>query len=374
MTCGHPDKACDQVADAVLDAILREDADALVGCEVTASLNKVHIMGEITTSCTPDYERIARETLCSIGYTSVRSGLDARACEVTVDVHQQSPEITRSVERVSTADAGAGDQGVVFGYACDETDCFMPLPITLAHNLVHRLDDIRRSRTIDHLQPDGKSQVSLEYHDGTPYRIAAVIMSSQYDASLDIDTVRDEIIERIIKPVLPTNLVDEGTLLYVNPTGHFSLGGPAANTGLSGRKTIVDTYGSTAHSGGSSLAGKDPSKINRCGAYLARYVAKNIVAAGLARRCECALAYAIGLTDPVCMNIDTFGTGKVADETLAAWVEKSIDLRPAMIIRRFNLRRPIYHALSCYGHVGENAREMPWEQTDLTTQLLTEFG
>lgn len=373
VTCGHPDKACDQVADAVLDAILSNDPEALVGCEVTASPNEVHIMGEITTQANPDYERIARSTLTQIGYTSHEAGFDAATCAIDVDVHGQSPEIVRSVSRAQTDDAGAGDQGVVFGYATNETDSFMPMPIALAHKLVHRMDDLRTGGQAPNMLPDGKAQVSVEYENGVPARVSSVVLSAQTQAACDIDTVREYLSEQVVRPVIPEQLADSRMQLFINPTGRFTVGGPAANTGLSGRKNMVDTYGSAAHSGGSSLAGKDPSKINRSGTYLARYIAKNIVAAGLAKRCEMRMAYAIGLADPVCMDIDTFGTGVVSDERLAQWVQHSIDLRPALIIRRFNLRRPLYRALSCYGNVGANAHAMPWEALDLTNRLSTDL-
>lgn len=373
VTVGHPDKMCDQVADAILDDILAHDGDALVGCEVTICRDMLHIMGEVTSSYEPDYEAIARKTLTRIGYSKRDTGFNARKCTVQVDVHGQSPDITRSVERTAQADAGAGDQGMIFGYACNESDCLMPLPITLAHQLAHQLQNARAKKPFKHLLPDGKAQISVEYDDFTPKRIAAVILSAQHEPDVNVDALREDICEKIILPTLPANMVDDATLLYVNPTGRFAVGGPAAKVGLSGRKTVVDLYGGCARSGGSSLAGKDPSKINRSGAYMARYIAKNIVAAKLAQRCEVRMAYSIGLADPVCVSVDTLGTGKGRDEQLTDWVQRTIDLRPSMIISRFNLRRPIYSALSCYGHVGQNALDMPWEQTDIASQLASEI-
>ena len=374
VTSGHPDKVCDQVADAILDDVLSHDPGALVGCEVTACRNMLHIMGEITSDYSCDYESIARDVIGKIGYTEPGRGFDARTCRVLVDVHGQSTDITRSVERRAQADAGSGDQGMVFGYACDESESLMPLPITLAHAVARRLDEARENGIIAHLLPDGKAQVSVEYDGSAPKRIAAVIVSAQHEPAVNIDSLRDAIVETVVKPVLPAAMLDGQTQFYVNPTGRFAVGGPEAKTGLTGRKSVVDLYGGSARSGGSSLAGKDPSKINRSGTYIARYIAKNVVAAHLAHRCEVRLAYSIGLADPVCVSIDTLGTGTVSDDRLTEWVQSNIDLRPAMIIRRFNLRRPIYHALSCYGHVGDNARCMPWEQTDLSARLISELG
>ena len=374
VTCGHPDKVCDQIADAILDAVLAGDPYARVACEVTVCTDKIHIMGEISAEYTPDYEAIAREVVRRVGYTRPYTGFDADGCQVALDIHEQSPDIARGVLRRAEEDAGAGDQGMMFGYACRETESLMPLPITLANSLTRRLEYARRAGLVPYLLPDGKAQVTVEYRNGAPERISTVIVSAQHEQAVDTDSLREQIIQQVIRPALPASLLPDATLYYINPTGRFVIGGPAADSGLTGRKIIADTYGGYSRHGGGSFSGKDPSKVDRTGAYMARYIAKNMVAAGLASQCEVELAYAIGLADPVSVEIDTFGTGRVPDEALARWVRENVDMRPAMIIRRFDLRRPIYGQLSCYGHFGGNAKNMRWERTDLSEGLTARFG
>ena len=373
VTRGHPDKVCDQISDAILDAILAQDPEAHVACEVTAWTDNVNIMGEVTAAAHPDYEAIARRVIRDIGYDKPGVGFDANSCRVSVNLHTQSPDIAQGVDHKAQEDTGAGDQGMMFGYACRETEDLMPLPITLAVRLAKRLEQVRRDGTLPWLLPDGKSQVSVEYEDGKPVRIATVVISAQHSASVPTETLREAIRREVIDPALPEELVDEETAYFINPTGRFVIGGPAGDSGLTGRKIIADTYGGAARHGGGAFSGKDPTKVDRTGAYMARYLAKNIVAAGLADRCEAQLAYAIGLADPVSVMVDTFGTGKVSDEALAAWVTEHVDMRPGVMIRRFGLRSPIYHTVSCYGHFGENARSLPWEQTDLSEELRKAF-
>ena len=373
VTCGHPDKVCDQISDAILDAILAQDPEAHVACEVTAWTDNVNIMGEVTAAAHPDYEAIARRVIRDIGYDKPGVGFDAGSCRIHVNLHTQSPDIAQGVDHKAQEDTGAGDQGMMFGYACRETEDLMPLPITLAVRLAKRLEQVRREGVLPWLLPDGKSQVSVEYEDGKPVRIATVVISAQHSASVPTETLREAVRREVIDPVLPEELVDEGTAYFINPTGRFVIGGPAGDSGLTGRKIIADTYGGAARHGGGAFSGKDPTKVDRTGAYMARYLAKNIVAAGLADRCEVQLAYAIGLADPVSVMVDTFGTGKVSDEALAAWVTEHVDMRPGVMIRRFGLRSPIYHTVSCYGHFGENARSLPWEQTDLSEELQKAF-
>ena len=373
VTCGHPDKVCDQISDAILDAILAQDPEAHVACEVTAWTDNVNIMGEVTAAAHPDYEAIARRVIRDIGYDQPGVGFDAGSCRIHVNLHTQSPDIAQGVDHKSQEDTGAGDQGMMFGYACRETEDLMPLPITLAVRLAKRLEQVRREGVLPWLLPDGKSQVSVEYEDGKPVRIATVVISAQHSASVPTETLREAVRREVIDPVLPEELVDDETAYFINPTGRFVIGGPAGDSGLTGRKIIADTYGGAARHGGGAFSGKDPTKVDRTGAYMARYLAKNIVAAGLADRCEVQLAYAIGLADPVSVMVDTFGTGKVSDEALAAWVTEYVDMRPGVMIRRFGLRSPIYHTVSCYGHFGENARSLPWEQTDLSEELRKAF-
>ena len=370
VTQGHPDKVCDQIADAILDAVLAADPYAHVACEVTAITDAVHIFGEITTRASVDYEAVARETIRAIGYTQPGHGFDADTCRITVDLHEQSPDINMGVQREDEAESGAGDQGMMFGYACRETESLMPLPIELAHALTRRLAQVRETGILPELLPDGKAQVTVQYEDGVPARIDTVVVSTQHTDGISEQALRARVIDEVILKALPAHLLDDRTHMLINPTGRFLIGGPAGDSGLTGRKLIVDTYGGYARHGGGAFSGKDPSKVDRSAAYLTRYLAKNIVAAGLADRCEVQLSYAIGVAQPVSLLIDTFGTESVPVKTIRELILDTVDMRPAAIIRRFGLRAPIYSRVSCYGHFGENAKEMPWEQTDLAEMWL----
>ena len=372
VTCGHPDKVCDQVADKILDELLAQDPNSRVACEVTCAENQMHIFGEITSEAKVDYRAAARQVIAEIGYTQPGRGFDASSCEITVDLHHQSPDIARGITRsweVDRLDAGAGDQGMMFGYACTQTESLMPLPIELAHELAKELEAARRSGELPFLMPDGKSQVTVDYEGDRPVRIASVLVSAQHSGDVPIEAVRDEVRRRVMQSVLPDEMLDDGTQFLVNPTGRFVYGGPAADSGLTGRKLIVDTYGGYARHGGGAFSGKDATKVDRSGAYMARYIAKNIVAQGLAGRCEVQLSYAIGLAEPMSVRIETFGTEKVDGGTLSRAIRNSVDMRPAAIIQRFGLTRPIFSNVSCYGHFGSNACLMPWEQTDLRIRL-----
>ena len=372
VTCGHPDKVCDQIADRILDEMLRQDPASRSACEVTAATDQVHIFGEVTTAASVDYEAVARDVIAGIGYTAPGRGFDAKTCRITVDLHKQSPDIAMGISRHSEAEAlnaGAGDQGMMFGYACRETSSFMPLPIELAHALAKRLEQVRRTEELPYLLPDGKTQVTVAYEDGVPKRISTVVLSTQHREDVDIETVRSDMISHVILPTLPGNLVDKDTQFFINPTGRFVIGGPAGDSGLTGRKLIVDTYGGYARHGGGAFSGKDATKVDRSGAYMARYIAKNAVAANLADKCEVQLSYSIGLAEPVSVRIDTFNTNRVPEERIVEAVAKLTDLRPAAIIRKFGMTRPIYAQVSCYGHFGSNASEMPWEKTDIAAQL-----
>ncbi len=366
VTEGHPDKICDQISDAILDAILEQDPGARVACETCVSTGLVHIMGEITTSCYVDFQKLVREVVADIGYTRAKYGFDADTCAVISNIDGQSPDIA-----LGTNDqvGGAGDQGMMFGYACDETPERMPLPISLAHKLARRLTEVRKSGLLDYLRPDGKSQVTVEYEGDRPVRVDTVVVSTQHREDVDMETLRADVMEQVIRAVIPAGLLDENTKYFINPTGRFVIGGPQGDSGLTGRKIIVDTYGGYARHGGGAFSGKDPSKVDRSAAYAARWVAKNVVAAGLARRCEVQLAYAIGVPQPVSIMVDTFGTGTVEDARIEQAVEQVFDLTPAAIIRDLDLRKPIYRKLAAYGHMGREDLGVRWENTDRVEQL-----
>ena len=380
VTEGHPDKICDQISDAVLDAILEQDPNGRVACETTVSTGLVHIMGEISTSCYVDIPRIAREVVRDIGYDRAKYGFDCDTCGIITNIDEQSADIAlgvdKSLENKEGADSelsnGAGDQGMMFGYACDETPELMPLPISLAQKLCRRMAEVRKSGELSYMRPDGKSQVTVEYDElGRPVRVDTVVISTQHSPEVSLDQIRKDMIELVAKAVIPADMLDEKTKYYVNPTGRFVIGGPQGDSGLTGRKIIVDTYGGSAPHGGGCFSGKDPTKVDRSAAYAARWVAKNIVAAGLARRCQVQLAYAIGVAQPVSVLVDTFGTGTVGDDKLETAVRKVFDLRPTAIIRDLDLRKPIYRQLAAYGHMGREDLGVAWEKTDRVEALKT---
>ena len=375
VTEGHPDKVCDQISDAILDAHLAQDPMARVACETIATTGMVLVMGEITSKAHVDYNAIVRDTIARIGYTGGACGFDARTCAVQIALDQQSADIAMGVDDAleergaGVHDIGAGDQGMMFGYACDETAELMPMPIALAHRLTRRLAAVRKDGTLPYLRPDGKSQVTVEYRDGKPVRVDAVVLSTQHSADVSQDTIRRDMLEHVVRAVIPVELLDENTKYFINPTGRFVIGGPEGDSGLTGRKIIVDTYGGYASHGGGAFSGKDPTKVDRSACYMARYMAKNIVAAGLASRCEIELAYAIGVAQPVSVLVDTFGTGSLPDAELEALLRKQFDLRPAAIIDALNLRRPIYSQTAAYGHFGRTDADLPWERTDRAEAL-----
>jgi len=385
VTEGHPDKMCDQIADAVLDAIIKDDPDARVACEVSATTGLILVMGEITTSTYVDIPTIVRDTVREIGYTRAKYGFDADTCGIIVSIKEQSADIAMGVDKALEAKRGemtdseieaigAGDQGMMIGFACNETPEYMPLPISLAHKLCRRLASVRKDGTLPWLRPDGKSQVTVEYEYGKPKRVDTVVLSCQHSPDVEHYKIERDIYDRVIKYVIPNGMLDEKTKLYINPTGRFVTGGPLGDSGLSGRKIIVDTYGGVARHGGGSFSGKDPTKVDRSGAYMARYIAKNIVAAGLADRLELQVSYAIGVARPLSLMVETFGTGKVSDEVIIRLIKSHFDMRPAAIIRDLDLRRPIYKAIAAYGHFGREDLDVTWERTDKAALLRREAG
>jgi S-adenosylmethionine synthetase len=385
VTEGHPDKIADQISDSVLDAIFAKDPEARVACETSVTTGLVLVAGEITTTCYVDIPKIVRETIREIGYTRAKFGFDCDTCAVLTSIDEQSPDIAMGVDKAledksgemsdqEIESIGAGDQGMMFGYASNETDTLMPLPIYLAHKLAKRLSDVRKSGELEYLRPDGKTQVTVEYEDNTPVRIDTVVISTQHHPEATQEQIRRDLLEKVITPILPANMLDDKTRYFINPTGRFVIGGPQGDAGLTGRKIIVDTCGGMARHGGGAFSGKDPTKVDRSAAYAARYVAKNVVAAGLADRCEVQLAYAIGVAHPVSILVETFNTGKIADDKIAQLIEKNFDLRPAGIIKELDLRRPIYAQTAAYGHFGRTDVELPWENTDKAAALKEQAG
>ena len=378
VTEGHPDKMCDQISDAVLDTILAEDPMARVACETAATTGLVLVMGEITTDCYVDIQKIVRQTIDEIGYNRGKFGFDSETCGVLTAINEQSTDIAMGVDCSLEAkikdveddcSTGAGDQGLMFGYACDETEELMPFPIVYAHKLAKRLTDVRKNKILPYLRPDGKTQVTVEYDGDIPIRIDAIVVSSQHDPNIEHDVLERDIIDNVITPIIPQDMIDENTKYFINPTGRFVIGGPKGDSGLTGRKIIVDTYGGYARHGGGAFSGKDPTKVDRSACYMARYIAKNIVAAKIARKCEIEVSYAIGVAKPLSIFVDTFGTGVINDEQIVSIINENFDLRPDAIISHLNLRRPIYKQTAAYGHFGRNDLDLPWEKTDMSDRL-----
>ena len=378
VTEGHPDKICDQISDAILDEMLRQDPMSRVACETCCTTGIIMVMGEITTKASVDIQEVVRRTVREIGYNRAKYGFDADTCAVISSIHEQSADIALGVDNSieaksgeNEAENGAGDQGLMFGYACNETPELMPLPISLAHKLAMRLSRVRKDGALPYLRPDGKTQVTVEYEDDKPVRVDAIVVSSQHCPDVSLEQIREDIISKVINPIIPADMMDENTKIFVNPTGRFVIGGPNGDSGLTGRKIIVDTYGGYSRHGGGAFSGKDPTKVDRSASYAARYVAKNIVASGVADKCEVQIAYAIGVAKPVSVLVDTFGTAKIDEEKIATFVNENVDLRPSAIIEKFDLRRPIYRQIAAYGHIGREDLDIPWEKTDLAEKIKT---